>query len=242
MEKRGWLVYLSNAAILLQYEGTKVLIDGLYRDNSGYFSQLPIAVWDGMQKGIGELAHMDYLLFTHSHADHFYEPYVLQYLQKNKVKGYALPCSPDALHGCRAISFDGERKAVLAEDITCRYLDIRHLDSRFYDVMNRCYLLEVRGKKILFLGDADYQLEGFKELAEEEIDIVFVTPVFYNHPFGRKILQEILHVRKIILYHLPFPQEDTMQMEKMARRDIMRYTKENQPVVIWNKTGQSLVF
>ena len=33
-----------------------------------------------------------------------------------------------------------------------------------------------------------------------------------------------------------------MQMEKMARRDIARYAKEDQPIVIWNKTGQSLVF
>lgn len=49
MEKRGWIVYISNAAILLQYRGVKVLIDGLYRDTSGYFSQLPDAVWESMQ-------------------------------------------------------------------------------------------------------------------------------------------------------------------------------------------------
>ena len=242
MEKRGWIVYISNAAVLLQYDGVKLLIDGLYRDNSGYFSQLPNAVWEGMQQGVGELAHIDYLLFTHSHADHYYEPYILQYLRKNKVKGYVLPCSTDSMCGCGAISFDAEKKAELEKGIVCRYLDIQHLDSHIYNVTNRCYLLKIRGKNILFLGDADYRMERFLELAEEEIDIVFVTPIFYNHPSGRKILQEVLHIRRIIVYHLPFPDEDVMQMEKMTRRDIMRYTKEEQSVVIWNRTGQSLVF
>jgi len=242
MEKRGWMVYLSNAAVFLQYDGVKILIDGLYRDTSGYFSQLPDAVWDGMQKGNGELAHIDYLLFTHSHADHFYAPYLQKYLQKNEVKGYALPCSEDPLYGCRAISFDREKKAALAEGITCRYLDIRHLDPCYYGVTNRCYLLEAGRKKLLFLGDADYQEEVYQELAEEEIDVAFVTPVFYNHPTGRKILQERLRVGKIILYHLPFLAEDTMQMGKMAERDIKRHAREGQPVVIWNRTGQSLVF
>lgn len=241
MEKCGWLVYLSNAAVFLQYNGVKILIDGLYRDNSGYFSQLPDAVWDGMQKGNGELAHIDYLLFTHSHADHFYEPYVLQYLRNNHVKGYALPCSDNTLYGCRAISFDTENEVELEKGIICRYVDIRHLDPRFYNVTNRCYILKVGVKNLLFLGDADYQEESFQELVNEEIDIAFVTPIFFNHPSGRRILQEILCVRKVILYHLPFSQEDTMQMEKMARRDMVRYAKEDQLVVIWNKTGQALV-
>ncbi|MFR1386707.1 MAG: MBL fold metallo-hydrolase [Anaerotignum sp.] len=242
MEKRSWIVYISNAAILLQYRGVKVLIDGLYRDTSGYFSQLPDAVWESMQQGMGEISNVDYLMFTHSHADHFYEPYVSKYLQKNAVKGYAAPFSSESLKGCTAIVFDSEKKAVLEVDIVCGYLDIRHLDPRFYHVTNRCYLIEMGEKRILFLGDADYQAETYGALHGVEIDIAFVTPVFFNHETGRKILQEMLHIRKIILYHLPSCQEDTMQMEKMARRDIARYAKEDQPIVIWNKTGQSLVF
>ena len=63
MEKRGWIVYISNAAILLQYRGVKVLIDGLYRDTSGYFSQLPDAVWESMQQGMGEISNA--VSYTH---------------------------------------------------------------------------------------------------------------------------------------------------------------------------------
>ena len=242
MGKNGWAAFVSNGAVLIQYNGTKVLIDGLYRDDSGYFSQLPDAAWKTMQRGEGELAHIDYLLFTHSHWDHFYEPYVLTYLQKNRVKGYCLPHTDRVLEKCPVISFDGEGKAELGGDITCRYLDIRHLDPRFYDVVNRCYLLEMKGKHFLFTGDADYQEEVFTAFSGEEIDVAFVTPVFYNHPKGRRILQELLSVKKVVIYHLPFPEEDGMQMEKMARRDMERHGKAEQPVVIWNKTGQSMVF
>lgn len=242
MKKQGWMVFLANAAILLQYDGVKVLIDGLYRDNSGCFSQLPDALLEEMRNGTGEMADIDYLLFTHSHSDHFYASYAAQYLQKNRVKGYSLPCSPETFHGCRAISFDAEGRAALGQDIFCSCLEIRHLDPRFYGITNRCYLLGLGEKRILFLGDADYQKEGFAPLAGEAIDIAFATPVFFNHPLGRQILQEQLKVKKIVLYHLPFSWEDTMQTEKMARRDAARYAKEGQPVVIWNRTGQALVF
>lgn len=40
MEKRGWIVYISNAAILLQYRGVKVLIDGLYRRYKRLFQSI----------------------------------------------------------------------------------------------------------------------------------------------------------------------------------------------------------
>ena len=32
MGKNGWAAFVSNGAVLIQYNGTKVLIDGLYQD------------------------------------------------------------------------------------------------------------------------------------------------------------------------------------------------------------------
>lgn len=55
MEKRGWIVYISNAAILLQYRGVKVLIDGLYRDTMRLFQSITwMPIWESMQQGMGE--------------------------------------------------------------------------------------------------------------------------------------------------------------------------------------------
>lgn len=242
MEKRGLAVCISNAAVFLQYGETKILIDGLYKDLGRNFSELPEKVWESMRRGEGELSNIDYLLFTHSHYDHFYVPYLQEYLEHNEVKGLCLPPGERWQGKGHSLSFDEEGKIPLPEGITLRFLDVRHLDKQFYDVVNRCFWVEIGKKHLLFLGDGDYQEEAFEKIRDLPVDTVFVTPIFYNNAKGRKILREILGVKKIVVYHLPFPEEDTLHYERMTRRDIEKYGEKDENVVLWNRTGQSILF
>ena len=247
MEKKGLAVYISNAAVFLQYGETKILVDGLYRDQSGCFSDIPAKILEPMLRGKGELRDIEYLLFTHSHSDHFYAPYVERYLEHNQIKGLCLPPawqSPTFMkEGAENanIQFDEFGKAALTDEISLEYFDVRHLDQKFRHIVNRCFLIRAGKTTILFLGDGDYQENAFLPMAEKSVDIVFVTPVFYNHEKGRRILREIIQPKQIVLYHLPFPENDRMRFGKMAKRDVEKYG-EGQSISIWNKTGQAFLF
>jgi len=248
MEKKGLAVSISNAAVFLRYGETTLLIDGLYRDNSGWFSAIPDKVLKEMLQGQGELRNIKYLLFTHSHADHFYAPYLIEYLEHNQVTGLCLPPveqSSVLLKGKAkevVLPFDELGRSRLTEGISIEYLEMRHLDPKFYHVVNRCFLIQAGEKELLFLGDADYRQEAFLPLAGRRIDIVFVTPVFFNHEKGKRILREIIQPRKIVVYHLPFSEDDRMQFGKMARRDAERYGETGQQISIWDRFGQSFLF
>lgn len=248
MEKRGLAVCISNAAVFLQYGKIKFLIDGLYLDQSGCFSAIPEKILEDMLQGKGELRNIEYLLFTHAHSDHFYSPYLERYLEHNQIKGLCLPPaeqSPAFLgENARkfAVPFDETGKAILTDEVSLGYLDVRHLDQKFYHVVNRCFWIQAGEKLLLFLGDADYQEDAFLPMAERNVDIVFVTPVFYNHEKGRRILREIIKPWKIVLYHLPFPADDRMRFGNMVKRDAERYAEKGQAISIWNKTGQSFLF
>lgn len=248
MEKHGLAVCISNAAVLLIYGKTRILIDGLYKDNTGLFSALPENIWDVMRYGNGELRDIEYLLFTHIHRDHFYVPYLLEYLKHNQIKGLCIPqldrvqaYDGDGVNNLRYhLHFDQANRTKLSDEIVLKYIDVPHLEENRFDVINRCFLLEMGKKRLLFLGDADYQEERFEDIGE--IDVAFVTPIFYNNILGRKILKEMLRVKKTVIYHLPFLKDDKVQFGRMARRDIERYAGKNEHVMIWNKTGQSFSF
>lgn len=64
-------VLLGNAGVLLQYNGVKLLIDGIYYDRSGFFSNVPSFILKSLLQGQGCFRDIDYFLFSHDHSDHF---------------------------------------------------------------------------------------------------------------------------------------------------------------------------
>ena len=70
MQEQVKATFLVNAAVLLEFRGTKLLIDGIYDENGHCFSNLSERQWEKLKAGEGEFAGIEYLLFTHEHGDH----------------------------------------------------------------------------------------------------------------------------------------------------------------------------
>jgi hypothetical protein len=60
----------------------------------------------------------------------------------------------------------------------------------------QCFLFETPEAKILLLSDSDYEEELFAPYKGLVVDYLFVTPVFFNSPHGRKIIFDILKSEK----------------------------------------------
>ena len=80
MQEQVKATFLVNAAVLLEFRGTKLLIDGIYDENGHCFSNLSERQWEKLKAGEGEFAGIEYLLFTHEHGDHFSPQRVAEYL------------------------------------------------------------------------------------------------------------------------------------------------------------------
>ena len=249
MEQKSYAVLVSNAGVVVVHKGVRILLDGLYKDLGKNFTDLPEWAWKLMKKGKGELANVDYLLFSHSHYDHYYSPYFNEYMAANEVKGICFPPIdettglPEAVaeYTDKVIHLDKNNEAILDQGIELKVFTTRHVDKQYYDVPNQCFRLNLSGIKLAFLSDVDYYEEAF---AEEDFtaDIAFVTPIFYNHPKGRRILRDIMKVKETIIYHLPSPEDDRFMYFKMAQRDVEKYVQEGEKVLIWNESGQNISF
>lgn len=250
MKEKGYAILVSNAAVVVAYKGIRILLDGLYKDLGNNFTELPDWEWKLMQQGKGDLANVDYLLFSHSHYDHYYSPYFFEYLKANEVKGFCMP-PVDETPGLREaleltqdkqIQFNQNNDAQLEQGIVLKHFDVRHVDAQFYGITNQCFLLTIGDTRLAFLSDGDYHEEAFEKAKDLKVDIVFVTPIFYNNAKGRKIIRDVLEAKTIVIYHLPSIEDDRFMYYKMAERDAQKYAQEDETVLVWNKSGQYITF
>ena len=84
MENMVRATLISNAGLLLEYRGVKLLVDAIYHTTDP-FSTSPPAVWSAMLAGEPPFDGVDTLLFTHDHPDHFSPERLMQYLRYRTV-------------------------------------------------------------------------------------------------------------------------------------------------------------
>ena len=242
MQEQVKATFLVNAAVLLEFRGTKLLIDGIYDENGHCFSNLSERQWEKLKAGEGEFAGIEYLLFTHEHGDHFSPQRVAEYLEyrqpkaifmprdgsaalralQKKAEGMGIPCVLLHRELCRKTVFRPE------QEIRIRAFQTRHLDKLYWDVPHFCYLLECGEKKLLFTADVDFTQEDFSAVRGMALDAVFVNPLMSHSEEGKALFAAgVLQTKTKIVYHIPFAGEDQMMIRKIVEQEIRAGRQEN---------------
>lgn len=242
MEKKIKVTFLVNAAVLLEYNGTKLLVDGIYDEKGHCFSNLSAKQWKDLKEGNGDFSDIGYLLFTHAHGDHFSAERVAEYLEYQRPKAIFLPwCDIEAFGALRKKAEEKGIPCVLPDaalckrtifrpepDIAIRVLWTGHLDKLYRDVVHFCYLLTCGEKNILLTADVDFTKESFAELQGITPDAVFVNPLMIQSKEGRRLLfGGALQAKTRIIYHIPFAGDDKMGIRELAERAALREGEEN---------------
>ena len=242
------ITLLANAGIVLEYNGCTLLLDGIYQDDQHDFSNLPPHAWDCV-------SHYDYLLFTHAHPDHFSPELTLHFMKKYSVWGILLPDSPAF---CRETLFpylnkeqipylplSGDTphmKIQVKSDISIRILPTAHLDRHYQDVPHFCYLITCGGRSILFTGDVDYTTETFSLLNGQRLDAVFLNPLFFLMLDTPAYFHGVLNTGMLCVYHVPFPQDDTRQINDLLAHRLEILRDSGRTVVVLNEPLEQIVF
>lgn len=253
------ITLVANAGVLIEHKGVGILVDGIHNEGGHPFSRVSENDMKFMQQGVDIFSNLDYLLFTHEHPDHLSPQHVSEVIQKRTIKGLFLPgehnSSPDLallLNQVqqRTIPYwnlgldPGETQRIeLSGDLIVTVIGTRHLGPQFRTVRNDCFLLTLAGMNLLFTGDADHNSDYFiNSLKEVSLDAVFVNPIFYHNPNGQKIINEIFCPRNVVIYHMPFSQDDTMHFSYMVQSDIQRHAHSEIQTHILSRNRQSLCF
>lgn len=234
------ITYISNAGLLICYEETKILVDGL-QDAGGYpFSGTPLEIIDKMliPDGRSIYNNIDFLIFTHNHPDHMTPELVEDYLKFNVVKRIIWPEENTQnfrtlnewiqRHGIRTWNLNMERgkfhEYKLTEDITLYSLCTKHMKQIFPEDLCNCLMLKIKDKHILILSDCNPEEEEvLKIFSQVHVDIVFINPYFYYDAAGRRVIDKYIKPEQIGIYHIPFEKDDKMYIRMLAHQVIKKY-------------------
>lgn len=229
------MTYTVNTGLLIQCGKTKILLDSIFGAGGHRFSSPSQTLWQQIKQGEGIFSQVQYLLFSHDHADHFSAEMTLEYLQMQKVKGIFLPEDAggkwflDAIvqRNVPCLQFPRchpqYRTYLLSQDVRLKAYAMRHQGEAYRDVAHMCFLLTMQGEKFLFTADVDFVHEDFSLFSNMNFTAVFVNPLFFHSKEGQCILREQLRTKEVVVYHLPFEADDLLHMRRMAQRDALQW-------------------
>lgn len=243
------ITLLANAGLYIEIDDERFLIDALHYNNDHEFSRLPKNIcWD-MLHGVGKYSNVHNILISHFHPDHFTLKEVMSYIKNNDVREIfssdkinkrkdLINCIKDSEIKCNIIE-KAQKKNFKVGKIEISAFYTPHLGEIYKDITNICYILKGENKSVLFIADGDYREEFFiKNLENENIDVVFVTPIFFNNKNGRAILENVIKANKVIIYHIPFEEDDKRHYYEISLRDSKRFKNQIKNTIILHTKEQ----
>lgn len=248
----------ANAGILLEADGRKFLIDALHHEEGYPFSKVPLDLLNSMNEEKSNFHNADYLIFTHDDPDHYTPDVVAGYLQSNHIKRMILPALQygdkqreahlrsvmDYLGICEERTAQGpeERKVIrLERDFTLTVAGMRHMPEGSGVRPCSCMVLKTPEGTVLFTSDCDYGCsEAFGFLEKISVDLAFVNPLFFHVAAGRKLLQEVIRPEHVVIYHVPFTEDDVYSMRSLVRQSVRKYGGDFKDVRVLQEPGASI--
>ena len=213
------VTYLGNAGFLISSGEHQVLIDGLYRGDTGGYAVIPPETLQKLEQAEAPYDTIDLVLATHHHPDHFDAQSVARHLQNNPEAHFI--STPQAVDRLKAAVDDFSTLAsrvqaeLPAEDlqslielpgIKIRALNLHHGRDAATPVENLGFLVELDGKKFLHVGDTEASYGEFfvHKLSRRNIDVLFVGFWELQRSSRWRIFHDI-NAGSTVAMHIPRP-------------------------------------
>ncbi len=200
--------YIGNEGILIESGDQNIIVDGLhsYYDDPYLFPDDELVT--KMMNGEGIFHHVNLLLVSHVHGDHFNASMVAEFLEKHKettlvssqqvVDSVLKYVDQSVISSSRIESFDLDKtkQSFIIGSINLTLFNLPHSSQRFSWIQNVGNLIEVNGISYLHTGDASLTSSWMEHLALDDYDIdIALMPFWY--------LMDEQHVRSIKKYAKP---------------------------------------
>ena len=221
-----------NAGLYLWGEGVGLWIDGIHAGTEQGFSVMPSVLADQLGRHTGFFAHTDGLLFTHLHRDHFHPEGLHTALHTPHPP---LVYGPQLLESSvRAQELCSGLKQVRMGPAIIYALKTIHDGESSVNDPHESFLLQLSGASIFVAGDALFRAEQADLLrcrCSAPVDAAFCNLYQIASPEGQEFLRR-LNASRVLLYHLPFPEDDRFCSYPLARSAVRRYPTDLPPLEI----------
>lgn len=207
--------YIGNEGFLISANGSAVLIDALHAAEGTYMGPRRVDLRT-IQAAQAPFDRVQHLLFSHRHYDHFEAAMAASYLRLHRHVG--LTSSPQVAEPVRKqLGVANQVRAVLPQENALVSFEagsarvtayrIRHSGARNRQIQNLVHVIEIGGRRVAHLGDADMDVALFEHYLdrEEPVDVALVPYWFYGSEAGREIITKVLRPAEVIGMHVSVP-------------------------------------
>lgn len=246
--------YVANSGVMISSKDRKILIDGIHTEKQApYYSVSPKQI-EKMILNREPFHNIDILFFTHHHTDHFNPIYTNEFLKRNKhVQLIGTTSVLNMLASCdnyndmlanqiRPISLPRHKSIQMnLRSIAFEVTSVAHDGEMYQGVENFGYLIEIKNKLIMHVGDAQPSIYNFQNsgLYNKNVDVLIVPFPFIGLEAGRKIINA-LRAAHVIVTHLPDKSQDEGNWLYNTYRLYKSHSGQLPKTTFFTKPGQRL--
>jgi L-ascorbate metabolism protein UlaG (beta-lactamase superfamily) len=199
------VTYLANEGVLVEGGGVRILIDALFRDSMDPYERHSRDVQEQLETGEKPFDGVTLALATHFHLDHWDAGAITRFLRKNPSALFA-----STEHGTAMMPYDVRERARSlwpasggTSSLDVAGVKVVAIPLTHRTTQNLGYRVEVGGRTLAHLGDADPSDENFRALAATgPVDLALVPYWWLLLPEGVSFLKATWKPGHVLAFHL----------------------------------------
>ena len=262
------LTYIANAGVMLKLDGKKILIDPLTTPGNDIYSDTEQGAREALLTNTVPYDHVDVVLVTHHHRDHFHAEGVQDLLKAQP--GAHLVSGPEVIRRLKAasdrtsIDQDAESGAcsVLGDDrwtevvlglyehkeITCNGVALQifrtlHDGEDYADVTNLMFVIKSPSMVVAQLGDSapsEINFKGILSKIGKPLDLLIANFPYIAIPAARKLVESQLAPASLAVLHFPDPAGEAARWTEVAKKSFARVKESYLPTVLLENLGETV--
>lgn len=201
-----------NAGVVLEFGRTCIWSDVLHDEKAPRFSTVTPELAEKLLHG-GVVAAPDMLLYSHCHRDHYSRGLTARALERWPQVQLVMPRQDFD----RQILISGESQTLTFQGLQFRFGRLTHQGEQFADIINYGCIINAGGFRVLLAGDATFETDELEEfVAGEHIDLAIMGFPWVSRPNGREIMDQIICPDHLLVYHLPFREDNWAGLRESA--------------------------
>lgn len=260
------MTYIANAGVMLKLDGKKILIDPLTTPGNVLYLDTEQGAREALLANAAPYDHVDVVLVTHHHRDHFHAEGILALLEAQP--GAHLVSSPEVIQRLELAAestlsgevFESGASTDLESDrwtavnldlyshteITCSGVTLQifrtlHDGEDYADVTNLMFVIKSHSMVVAQLGDsapADINFEGILSKIGSPLDLVIANFPYIAIPTARKLVESHLAPASLAVIHFPDPTGEAARWTEVAKKSFARVKENYLPTVLLETLGE----
>ena len=205
------------------------MLDAIHRSYRPEYAFTPESMLSKIEGARYPYGSIDLILVSHYHLDHFHAESIARHMLNNK--GAELVSSPQVIDLVKKetdrlenyyktkktsdsqfqkIAFEWKKsKSITKDKVKIEFLGLMHAnsqkDEKYKKIQNFGHIIDISGKRLLHVGDADMFAENFSEfkLKEKKIDVAFVPYWYILMKEGRDLMKNHIGAKTYVAVHVP---------------------------------------